>query len=163
MENILIWVSVGLFLLLPYYLCVFLMEKNRNRKHICICICFNALMTFVYYLQLKSLFSPASIILITTTAYYGLSYFFHVKNIENIISQEIIKEIAQTKLFWMAMYVVMTICVVVIIVDIIFLINMKDGIWLDKLYFIGILLVSFVQILRYYRDYKALKEIKIAQ
>lgn len=157
MLNVLIYASVGVFLLLPYYLCVFLLEKGKNKKHIFVSLLFNVIMAFVYYLQTKTLYSPASIILAVITVYYAFTYVFQVRKIENTISKEIIRTIVGSKYIWIVLHVLIGICLVVMLGNIILLMNTPKCILLDKIYFVGIMLVSFLQMLGYYKDYRILR------
>lgn len=77
-----------------------------------------------------------------------------MRKIENTISKEIIRTIVGSKYIWIVLHVLIGICLVVMLANIILLGNATKCILLDKIYFVGIMLVSFLQMLGYYKDYR---------
>ena len=73
------YISVGIFLLVPYYLRIFLLNHNKTKGHIAFWIAVHLLACVFYYVKLGEIFSIPFIVLIGCGGYYLVSYFFEVR------------------------------------------------------------------------------------
>lgn len=156
--DIVIWLSIGVFLLLPYYLRIFLLDKSKTIYHIIFWIGINALMSLLYYVIYGQVCSAALMGLAVYVLYYFFSYEFYVKNLEKTLIYEEIKSITQTKKFTKTINIALILTSFILFFDILIILNyINESTIIDRIYLIGIIVLSFIQIIVYSNEYKNIK------
>lgn len=123
MSDLMIWVSIGAFLLLPYYLCVFTFSKTLLRCHVLFWVCFHTVFVGIFCLAQPSLWLTPTVVLIAYVLYYLFSYLFYVRNMFQEPVRSNVAQIITTKGFQSILLVVMMGLAVLWTVDCVFLIR----------------------------------------
>ncbi len=162
MMDWMIWVSVGVFLLLPYYLCVFTFHKTLLRCHILFWVCFHAVFVGVFRLVQPALWLTPAVAFIAYALYYLFSYLFYVRNMFQEPERSNVSQIVTTKAFQSILLVVMIGLAVLWAVDCVFLVRgVPAGSGLEMAYLITIVSISYAQLLFYYlKYYRSAKPVK---
>lgn len=153
--DIIIWISIGVFLLLPYYQKVFVSNSLKVRRHILVWISFNVFMSLVYYFVNKQIYSTAFVILISSSLYYFFSYMLHAKKIAELDLTEELNLLKKTKSFQAIKRTIFISISVFLIYDIVLIYSDKSLLLsLDKVYFVSIIVIAYIQIIKYEREGK---------
>lgn len=153
--DIIIWISVVIFLLLPYYQKVFSMDMRKLNFHVMFWIVLNSFMALLYYVTYKEIISMAFIILSASTLYYIFSYLFYAKNILKSDLKEKLNIITNTRQYNLCKNVALVFISILFVFDIILIFNHKQILGVtDRIYLIGIVVISYIQILIYDREFK---------
>lgn len=146
--TIVIWISIGCFLLLPYYLSVFSLEKKFLKGHIGLWLIFHTIFVVLGYVFYEEWFTSAAVLLICYTLYYLFSYIFYVKDISDKVSEADIKNVANDKMVRKISKCCLWIIGVLSIVEIVF-IYIMNSFGLEQVYFSAIVAISFIQVVYY--------------
>ena len=153
MDNI-IWVSTGIFLLIPYYLRIFILDSQKTKLHIIFWLSVHMIMSLVYYILYKQSVSTAFVLLIGCGIYYLVTYIFQVRNVETSINRSSVVLIVQSKYFRILQCTIYAVGSVMLLVDgVLIFRGSQDFRMLDKLYLMGIIVIAFVQCLIYLKEY----------
>lgn len=147
-----IWISVGVFLLLPYYMAFFMPESKTAIAHISFWCIINAAGCVIYYISHGEIISPASIILAVTMIYFIISYIFNEGTGEKELITSNVSKIVASKGFGVFLNVVVIGATLMLVMDM-FIINNMESNLLDKAYLVLLLVLSYVQVLVYGRYY----------
>ncbi len=155
MNDFIIWISIGMFLLLPYYLRIYILDFRKTRLHIYFWICIHSIIAIVYYTVLNEKFSLAMVMLIAYAVYYFFSYIFYVRGEKNLIESSSIECIVKSNFFNIFKKIIMTIgCIMLIIDGILILGNVQELELFDKVYLFGTIVISYMQCYIYLREYE---------
>lgn len=158
--DIIIWISVGVFLLLPYYQKVFLMDIRKLNFHMMFWIVLNSFMVLLYYIMYKEIISTAFIILTASTLYYIFSYLFYAKDILNSDLKEKINIITKTRQYNLCKNIIFVLISILLVFDIILIINHRQILEsMDRVYLISIVIISYIQIMIYGKELKLKKSL----
>ena len=154
MVDLVIWVSIGAFLLFPSYLCVLTFNKTLFLHQILVWACFHSIFAVIFYIVQRSLWMPPTIVLVAYVLYHLFTYLFHVRDMFKEPEQSNISQIVKTKAFQRILFVVMVGLAILWVVDSILVIKrLPTGSVLEMAYFIATVSISYVQILLYYFKY----------
>lgn len=153
MIDLIITLSIGIFLLIPYYMGVFLMNKKAVILHIVIWCVYNIAMSFVFFIKTNEVFSIPVCVLVFSLLYFFFSYIHYVRDILQDLDFEKIRHLLSLKYAKSIIQTAMIIVILLAVVDcILVLCNINDS--LHQVYFITLLAISCVQILVYCAMYK---------
>lgn len=149
--DILVWISVGFFLFLPYYLSIFSLDRKAPKLHIAFWILFHALNSFIIYFMQSNWYSIPTIFLIASAVYYVFSYVFQARNIPNEIKPDNMSMVVNNRKICQIYVVVLVLAVVVGIVDIvvIFTKSSSDMTFAGKVYISMLIIISWIQSVLY--------------
>lgn len=162
MTDLMIWVSVGAFLLLPYYLCVFTFHKTLLRCHVVFWVCFHVAFVGVFLLAKPSQWLTPAILCIAYGLYYFFSHLFYVGKVFREPERSNVPQLITTRPLQSILFVVMIGLAVLWAVDcIVFMRGLPAGSGLETVYLITVVSLSYVQLLFYYfRYYRHAKHVK---
>ena len=149
------YISVGIFLLVPYYLRIFLLNHNKTKGHIAFWITVHLLACVFYYVKLGEIFSIPFIVLIGCGGYYLVSYFFEVRRTNVSELAAAVGLLVNTKFF-----AVLSVCVLVmgsafLAADAALLFFRENDLELyNKVYLLSVLVISYIQMWLYLWEYK---------
>lgn len=146
--TIIIWISIGCFLLCPYYMCIFGVGKKNTSKHILYWSIFHIFFAGAGYFMCSEWFNIATLILICCVLYYFFSYIFYVRDLEKTLKQENIEKILKNKRFPMVSRCILIILMLFVVFDSV-LIILSDMLLFEKIYLIVTVVFSFLQCIFY--------------
>lgn len=146
--TIIIWISIGCFLLLPYYVCIFLIGKKSLKQHISFWMIFHMLFAGIGYLASNEWANVATLILICYVLYYFFTYIFYVRDIENKINRDTIIKIVNNRRFVIVSRCILIILMILAIFDLV-LIFLNHMLLYEKIYLSATVVLSCLQCIFY--------------
>ncbi len=151
--GILIWISVGVFLLLPYYLRIFILDDKKIRIHITFWIFVHFMMSIVSYCIEKEIFSVAMVLLIVYSVYYFFSYIFYVRNIVMLLDNSSMEGVVKSKFFNLTRNSILCICGIMLILDSVLIWEGVQEIY-NQVYLFLVIFISYLQCYSYFKEYE---------
>ncbi len=145
--DILIWITAGIIILLPYYMNIFLFKLSKVRFHMAFWLLFHMIASIMYWICYREIWSAAVIIFIVYVLYYLFTYIFYVRDIMNSISYGKIKYIFTMKWFLIILNIVIFLITLLLAADILLVIDSSNLRILDKAYFISAIGAAYVEII----------------
>lgn len=154
--SIIIWISIGVFLLIPYYLSIFLLNRKMVKRHILQWLIFHGVFAGIEFLVCSEWFNMATIILISCVLYYFFSYIFYGHDIQKKVKKESMYRIINHKMFLRVSIWVLGFALLLVIVDFILIFSAfaKISSLFEQIYLSSTILISFFQCVYYYRKLK---------
>lgn len=153
MFNLFIALSIGILLFIPYYMSLFLMKKKVVIFHISSLTVYNAIMSSIFYIKTKEVFSVPLCVFIFCLLYFFFTYIQYGKEILQDLDFEKIKYILSLKYArGIALSIVISVMIITV-VDCIYVVYSVNDL-LYRVYFIGLLAIVWVQIICYCIMYK---------
>lgn len=156
MDSIMIWLSIGMFVLLPFYLWVFTLDKRRLQRHIVLWLCLHLFGSLVFWFLEKDIWNTPLLLLCGYALYYLCTYVFYVRDMYSKQEADNLRNILASKWFSVVFAVLTGFATLVLLADEYLLIhNMiyKKPFEFGYLYLAGIVLFSYIQIIYWGRKY----------
>lgn len=153
--DIVIALSVGCFLLLPYYLCMIIYDKKMIKNYIIRWLLFHSVFVALMYLMYNEWYSTPFIVLTACMIYYFFSYIFYVRDLKKGLRSENITGMVSYKLFKKVCKCIFFVVIGLAITDII-LVFSKGWLLLEKIYLMLIISIAVFQSLYHYKKLIAL-------
>jgi len=148
------WINMVIFLLLPYYLRIFMLDFRKTRWHIVFWLGVHLGMTVISYLYLNEWWSWPLLLLFLCGGYFICSYIFYVRDKKSFEGLDSIEYLVQSKLFIFFKRAVLILGVILLIAYGVFIIGDAEEIVFNKVYLFGVFAISYVQIILYLKEYK---------
>lgn len=147
MVDIIVWLSIGFFLLLPYYHAVFTFNERTVGCHISFWLCAHFIFAIIFTVIEKALWTVPLILFCAYTVYFVFSYIFYVRDMCSNQEKSNIQSLIATKWFVVAERIVFIVSTTLLIADISLLgIQMMKGFDLGLLYLTAVIIVSYAQL-----------------
>lgn len=152
--DIMIWFSMAVFLLLPFYLRVFILDFRKTRRHMVFWVILHLSVTVINYVYLKLWWSWPSLMLLLYGGYFICVYISEIRNEKSFEGLYAIEYLVKTKLFRYFEIAVLSLGTVLLAVDSVLIFGVMEEMMFYKVYLFGILVISYVQIILYLKEYK---------
>lgn len=154
MVDIIVWLSVGFFLLLPYYHAVFTFNARTVSCHISFWLCAHFISAVIFKVIEKTLWTVPSILLCAYTVYFVFSYIFYVRDICSNQEKSNIQSLIATKWFVVVERIVFILSTTLLAVDIYLLgMQMMKGFDWGLLYLTIVIIVSYAQLVFFIKGF----------
>lgn len=161
MTDVIVWLSIGFFILLPYYCTAFYSATfTSNRKvihhHILFWLGFHFAFSVIFAAIEKTFWDVPLILFFVYATYFAFSYVFYMRDMWSKQEKENIQAIMSSKWFWVTAKILLAISTVLLIIDTCILgVEIVNSFDRDYLYLIIVIVISYAQLVnRYYRMQK---------
>lgn len=152
--DIIFWFSMVVFLLLPFYLRIFILDFRKTRRHMAFWVILHLSATVISYVCLKLWWSWPLLMLLLYGGYFICVYISEIRNEKSFEGMFAIEYLVRTKFFRYFEVAVLSLGAVLLAVDSVLIFGDMEEMMFYKVYLFGILAISYVQIILYLKEYK---------
>lgn len=151
-----IYISIICFLLVPYYLSIFLLNRTTIKKHIVLWLCIHGVFAVISGVIYSYWFSLSTIALIGCGLYFICSYIYYGRDMWKPVSVDNMARVVNHKGYKMLEVVILAIEGLFVVVDISLIVTVvsNDLKLLEKYYLGSIVILSFLQTIYYLKKMK---------